>query len=451
MPFKNSSLSSDYCFSVKRKNASQVTNPINFFQPNSGIILTAREDAIFTAEKGKGELSIVSPKTFTKISTLHRPISIYRTTGRLGNVVFIIDSAGKALYAIDVKSNIIKARLELKSAPQAMALTSDEKKIYVSYFDTASRGKISVIDAMSLKQTATFTIEGRTAGIILSSNGRSLYASAAGSPFSGVWVIDTKSGKMVRNVAIPVAGNGIGISPDDKKLYVSTKDNNGRYQTSILDASSLKVLNTLPYKASFLAFNLESRFAFIVGETEIVQVGVIDQKVLNKFPFATSIQGAAVAHDGSVLVWLPKENRTFLLDVSQQTAKKEIYDAETIISRFKEQYKSDFTVARFRMADSLTHVLMDQINIAVGKLSADLGGPFTTIQTGFSFVRDQMMYINEYGIVNKLDDSKRILPKQEFRFTEGVILVTFRDPVTKGEALFKTPTLLRIGPVFMNL
>lgn len=128
IPFKSSSLSTDYCFSVNRSKNTNVENKIiGFIQPSSAILLSPDRRYISIANYLEGNLIVKDPKTFEVISTLPKQGKPYKLTSKFGDDLFVLDSINNSLTIINWMNKTIKRKVQLTSIPISIAISRDEK------------------------------------------------------------------------------------------------------------------------------------------------------------------------------------------------------------------------------------------------------------------------------------------------------------------------------------
>jgi YVTN family beta-propeller protein len=146
-----------------------------------------------------------------------------------------LSTDGKTLYVADVAGNAIAAfslsgsegfDSSAKAAhtaptgqfPVHMVNTLDGRTIFVTNFNESS---ISVIDATTWKLIKNIQVPNRPHGIVLSPDGRFVYASCYGA--HAVAVINVASEQLAATVELPLASQpyGIGISADGRYVYAS--------------------------------------------------------------------------------------------------------------------------------------------------------------------------------------------------------------------------------------
>jgi YVTN family beta-propeller protein len=146
-----------------------------------------------------------------------------------------LSADGKTLYVSNVSGNTLDAfslsdpdsfvgtAAVSHSAPTGlfpvhMVNTLDGHTIFVTNFEESS---ITVIDATTWKPIKTIPVAQKPHGIVLSPDGRFVYASCYGA--HAIAVIDVATQTLVATIQVPVASQpyGIGISADGRFVYAS--------------------------------------------------------------------------------------------------------------------------------------------------------------------------------------------------------------------------------------
>jgi YVTN family beta-propeller protein len=146
-----------------------------------------------------------------------------------------LSADGKTLYVADVAGNSIDA-FSLSGSqgfdssakathtaptglfPVHMVNTLDGRTIFVTNFDESS---ISVIDATTWKRIKNIPVPDKPHGIVLSPDGRFVYASCYGA--HAVAVINVATETLAATIELPTSSQpyGIGISADGRYVYAS--------------------------------------------------------------------------------------------------------------------------------------------------------------------------------------------------------------------------------------
>ena len=155
-------------------------------------------------------------------------------------VIFITSYDRNEFYVMNANTNsVIQTLTNIGtscefSAPGTVVVTPNSRKIYVAN-GFGSEG-ISVIEK---NISGTYSCGPRItnpdeqlAGMVLSADGRYLYAIGINAP-AQLYVIDTTSNTQIAAYTIPVGSNGIAITPDAGKLFISNNASTVSYVFSL--------------------------------------------------------------------------------------------------------------------------------------------------------------------------------------------------------------------------
>ena len=183
-----------------------------------------------------GWMDIINVTTNTVVKQVAVPNAHSLALSPSGDRVFVASSAGK-VYAVSTSSREIVDSVDVPGGPWGFAFrqTTSSSMMYVTSRDGAS---VTEIDLNTFLPTRKMTIGGRPHGLVISPDGRTLYA--ADNYEGRVKAIDIASGA-VTSFASTNGSFGIGISPDGQVLFVTSDYGS----TFVVSTSSMTVLKTL--------------------------------------------------------------------------------------------------------------------------------------------------------------------------------------------------------------
>lgn len=437
VPYKNSSLSSDFCFSVRNQKPSEFTKS-TFIQSASGILLSPTEEKLYTSDSSNGLLLIQDSKTLNVLKTISENIHPFQITARNGGYIYVLDSLLKTLFIVDSKTEMIKSSIKLHFTPLSIVISNDERKAYLTSREPPPNGGIYVVDISQGKIIKQIPSNIYPQKIVASIDGKYLYTTSnSNSPKATLNIIDPKTDKIIKSIGGVANGCSIGLSPNNKKIYVANIDENNNHQLNILDANNLKVLKSIEFQPFGFSFTSDGKYLFVLGELEVLILNTTDDIILNRLPFATQPRGIALSDDGRAFVWLPNELRTIVFPITENLKPDVSVDPELTLKKFKEDLKKQTSSdGRFKL-DELFKKANDVIYSVVNKLMKELGEPYSNIQTGIDYNYKTSTYSNKYGILSKFDNSKSIWPVYKATFTENLLIITMNENNT--EESFKAP------------
>lgn len=158
-----------------------------------------------------------------------------------GDIVYVTDSDGAQVLAIDTDSGELLLRLAVVASPRSLALSPDGTQLYVSGFD----GGIGVIDTRT--HTVLRTIDTSPAGSVFrlapSPDGRLLYATDWFG--ANLLLVDLQTGLLADLLGVPSGGRntrGLSVSTDGSIIYVANQDSN---DLVFFDAATRQVIHQM--------------------------------------------------------------------------------------------------------------------------------------------------------------------------------------------------------------
>lgn len=429
VPFKNSSLGSDYCFSVSRKIIPVIKGKSStFLQPASGILISDDQQRLFTVDTAADGLTIRDTKTLniaSNLSTGNGKTEVL--SSRYNGNLYVADSANRRITIVDWNSNKILHTINLKYAPLGIVPSIDNNKLYVcgNYLE---KGMVETFDLKTNKSINSLSLRNEVEKMATTSDLKFIYLSAE-SPLGFLTIVDTKSEKVIKEIPNIVTGTAIGITPDNKRLYTSSFDNSRIF---VLDLITHKRLDTIDVKASSFAFTEDSKFVFALYYDRITMIKISDNEPISKLPFVTQPKGIALSNDGSAFVWLPQEKRVFMFQIKDQAENGNIeIDPETKLKKFKEEVNSDPTlVERIKKIDicrQINKLYFDYLMTVRFELLQELNINYVGVSGQSPSNCDKFIYAWEFGIALASDEKKSIFPTITFQYNDGNVLLTMKD------------------------
>lgn len=307
------------------------------------VISNGSEKLIYVAASDQGEIVLTRA---TELSKPYARIPV-GTSGNLGergrpeqllaikrgqsHRVFVTDTKSNKVHVIEGDSIIGSFSVGL--APRSLAVTPDERKLFVSNEQPVPSGTIQAFDIHGPdpnKYVVAATIQKVTCpeGLVVSPRGDLLYvATQCGGGKDPVFIINTATNKIEGSIPNLAVGTSVAVSADGARLYVSRgncpcKMSNGEDGSplSIVDAQSKKVVNTVCLHTSVgpiaISRDKNGRYLF-VGNGD--RMTIFDRKSLdvsdrnlNEIPLGSGVSGIGVAEDNSVYAFVPGKALLFL-------------------------------------------------------------------------------------------------------------------------------------------
>lgn len=285
---------------------------------------------------------VIDPKT-NKVVGIIKDVEIVHgvTSSPDGRRIYLSNEALHTLDVVDGKTLAVTKRIELSGRPNNVAVTKDGRKVYVGI--AQAPGALDVIDTVSLTNVKSVPVEGSIHNVYVTPDGK--FAVAGSIPASTISIVDTSTDTMVRKIKMssgirpmtfdknadgstkniyvqlsnfhglavvdfasgkeiqriehpPVPGehahtdglqgapaHGLGVSPDGKTLWSTSKVYSHAYVFSLPD---LKPLGTVfvGQHPEWVTFTPDSRFAYIgaAGDNMTFAVDVQTLKEVARIP-----------------------------------------------------------------------------------------------------------------------------------------------------------------------
>ncbi|MCC7243701.1 MAG: hypothetical protein IT180_17400 [Acidobacteria bacterium] len=262
---------------------------------------------------------VIDPATNTVVGII-KDVEIAHgvTSAPDGTRVYLSDESLHTLDVVDAKTLAVSKRIHLSGRPNNVAVTKDGKKVYVGI--AQAPGALDVIDTATLTNVKSVPVEGAIHNVYITPDGK--FAVAGSIPASTISIVDTTTDTMVRTIKMsagirpmafdtnadgstkhiyvqlsnfhgfavvdfasgkeitriehpPIPGehahtdglqgapaHGLGVSPDGKTLWSTSKVYSHAYVFSLPD---LKPIGTVfvGQHPEWLTFTPDSRFVYI--------------------------------------------------------------------------------------------------------------------------------------------------------------------------------------------
>lgn len=266
---------------------------------------------------------------------------------RLGSdrpYLYVADSEQGKIEVIDLRTDTVLNRyVPAGKTPRAVAITPDGRKLFVSNEQPIPTGSIIVVEIGDEPTSARIVDEIRAVacpqGLAMSRDGTKLYvASQCGGGDDPVFVLDTRTHRVVSTIRGLAVGVSVTLDPDDETLYAARgnasclKSGGGPGSPfSVVDLPSRQVGPTicLDTSVNYIATSRDGDFVFVANGTAISvfdgkrlraakRLQDPERKVAGEAALVHTIRlegqvgGIAVAEDNSVYAWIPSSTRLFL-------------------------------------------------------------------------------------------------------------------------------------------
>ena len=205
------------------------------------------------------------------------------------------------LTVVDARTRSVVASLELAVDPLRVAVSPDEKTVYVTH---VNGGPIVVIDAATVTRTAQLS-GARSHSVVFSPDGRRFYATDSTEP-GAIVGYDSATNAVLQRIALERYPEEIDVSPDGRFLYVTHGLDD---KVSIVDTEAGTLLKTLPIRANAVAASPDGRRVYFVAElsSAVVVVDTNSHNPLASVPVGLGPVAVSVTPD-SKAVYVPSSN-----------------------------------------------------------------------------------------------------------------------------------------------
>jgi YVTN family beta-propeller protein len=144
-------------------------------------------------------------------------------------ILYVVTKQDNSLYLVDLKTKIIKQKIELGTEAYTCLLSPDKSKLYISLW---GRDKVAIYDTKKNALADSIAVGDNPNDLCISHNGRYLYVSNAND--NTVSVIDLAKSKVLETLNTAVyptqlsgtTSNSVALTNNDKTLYIANADNN---------------------------------------------------------------------------------------------------------------------------------------------------------------------------------------------------------------------------------
>jgi YVTN family beta-propeller protein len=171
----------------------------------------------YVTNQGDGTLGVINVATGMQTATVALPSGVSPfavAAAPSGRTVFVSGNMTE-VYVVNARTLKIVDSIPVGSAPNAFALSPDEKYFYVSSFVGGTATQFNIANHHVVR---TFTTGGTPQGLSTNKAGTELYVVNEGGFVS---LFKVASGALITTLPLTAGGFGTGVSPDDNHLYVS--------------------------------------------------------------------------------------------------------------------------------------------------------------------------------------------------------------------------------------
>jgi YVTN family beta-propeller protein len=203
--------------------------------PNSGLVYVTTEL--------DNSIAVINPKTRTVIGSIptgaeQSHMLVLSHDGRLG---YTANVGPGSVSVLDMKARKTIAVIPVAQGVQRIAISADDRLVFTS--DT-KLPRLAVIDAAARSVRAYIPLPGLGYGAAATKDGRWLLIGVrGGTETDHVAVIDLKTMKVARSIAVGKGPQTIVIRPDDRVAYVSCARSG---TVAVIDLTNWQMIATIP-------------------------------------------------------------------------------------------------------------------------------------------------------------------------------------------------------------
>jgi YVTN family beta-propeller protein len=237
-----------------------------------GVAASPNRNKVYVTNFSSNSVSVIDAATDAVIATVPVGTNPYAVAvSPDGGKIYVANAHSQSVSVIDAATNAVIDTIPIPASAgviQAMATAPDGGKVYVLGWDFPSRtnNSMSVIDAARDTVTATITIptlspapETFPLGVAVSPDSRKIYVTTASNkgPNMGtagtVLVFAAATDAVIAEIDVGNEPQGVAVTPDGSKVYVANSDS---ATVSVINTATNAVIATIPVGINALAFGL---------------------------------------------------------------------------------------------------------------------------------------------------------------------------------------------------
>ena len=202
-----------------------------------------------------------------------------------------------AVAVLDTSTNAVTKTIPIPTGPHGLVVTPDGRWVYAS---SDGDSVVSVIDTTTDAVTDTIQVGATPHGLAITPDGSRVLVSGFGT--NSVEAIDTASNQVIWQVPVPQPHN-IGITPDGQTAYAAAQQD-GAQQLAIIDIGSGTQTGSLPLDHTPRALNVSpdgADLAYTLAGVDALQVLSLDsQQLVSQVPTGASPHHPLFTPDGKL-------------------------------------------------------------------------------------------------------------------------------------------------------
>lgn len=300
---------------------------------------------IYVTNERSGDLSVIDSETHTVVATVplgKRPRGIHASPD--GKLIYVAlsgspiagpgvdedslppaDKSADGIGVYDVAQGRIVKMLKSGSDPEEFDISQDGKLLYVSNEDTAG---VSILDLTTEKLVASLPTGEEPEGVKMSPNGKFVMATSEDAGM--IYKIDTAAAKVVSTLKVGRRPRTIAWMPDNVRVFVNA-ENDGT--VAYIDTEKNEVLETIQLgeagvvKPMGVLLSPDSKKLYVTTGRgkKVFVIDTTTRKVETSFEVGQRPWGLAMSPDGKTLYTANgPSNDLSVIDLATKTVTKKI-------------------------------------------------------------------------------------------------------------------------------
>ena len=219
-----------------------------------------------------------------------------------GRLAYIANRAAGVVTVLDITINKVTATIPVPAGPpQFIALTPDGSHAYVSIYNTDETiNLVAVIDTKSTRLLGTIPVDKKPYALAVTPDQRFVYVPSHDA--AHLDIIDIATNTVVQTVPVPPNPHWVTFTPDGKVAYVADHESN---VLSVLDTASNTVVQTINVGTSphSVAVSPDGKQVAVVcfDSNDLYFIDTATNQVVGRVPVGTNPQDVTYAPDGRYL------------------------------------------------------------------------------------------------------------------------------------------------------
>jgi YVTN family beta-propeller protein len=201
---------------VTNTTAQTISNEIAVGNNPTAVAFSPDGLTAYVTNQSDGTLGVINVASGVQTSTIALPtgVSSFAVAAAPSGKTVFVSGNGTEVYVINAHTMHITDSIPVGSAPNAFALSPDEKFFYVSSFLGGTATQFNIANHHVVR---TFTTGGTPQGLSTNMAGTELYVANEGGYVS---LFKVSTGALITTLPLTAGGFGTAVSPDDNHLYV---------------------------------------------------------------------------------------------------------------------------------------------------------------------------------------------------------------------------------------